>query len=234
MMRIGPTAVVIVLVAAALVVSLVLWLAQRHAAEKGATLAQERCAACHGADGNSPTPTVPKLAGQDPDYLYQQLRAFADGARASDIMAPVARPLSDSERTLFADFYSGKTIKPDEDGSRANWARGEQIFMEGSGDAPACNMCHDTRGGGMMGGRGGMMGGHGGMMGGRHMMGPGGMRMGTSGPVPKLMGQHADYIADQLDRFARGERSSQPMGNIAAVLSTDDRKAVAAYVASRN
>ena len=29
------------------------------------------CAACHGADGNSPTPDFPKLAGQHQDYLLR-------------------------------------------------------------------------------------------------------------------------------------------------------------------
>jgi len=32
------------------------------------------CAACHGADGNSPTPAYPKLAQQHPEYLVKQFR----------------------------------------------------------------------------------------------------------------------------------------------------------------
>ena len=45
------------------------------------TLVAEKCAGCHGTDGNSPTPNVPRLAGQHADYLYKQLRNFkaADG-----------------------------------------------------------------------------------------------------------------------------------------------------------
>ncbi|HAN27619.1 MAG TPA: cytochrome c4, partial [Haliea salexigens] len=31
------------------------------------------CSACHGADGNSPVPTFPKLAGQGQRYLLKQL-----------------------------------------------------------------------------------------------------------------------------------------------------------------
>ena len=34
------------------------------------------CAACHGADGNSPNPIWPSLAGQHADYLARQIEAF--------------------------------------------------------------------------------------------------------------------------------------------------------------
>jgi cytochrome c553 len=44
-------------------------------------LVAEKCGDCHGRDGNSHSPNVPRLAGQHPDYLYKQLRNFkaADG-----------------------------------------------------------------------------------------------------------------------------------------------------------
>ena len=44
-------------------------------------LVKKQCSGCHGDDGNSLKPTVPKLAGQHADYLYKQLRNFksADG-----------------------------------------------------------------------------------------------------------------------------------------------------------
>ncbi|TMG78892.1 MAG: c-type cytochrome, partial [Betaproteobacteria bacterium] len=43
---------------------------------KGQSIANKICAACHGADGNSPTPANPKLAGQIPEYLQKQLANF--------------------------------------------------------------------------------------------------------------------------------------------------------------
>src|SRR5207247_8829072 len=51
---------------------------------KGQSIASKICAACHGADGNSPTPANPKLAGQVPEYLQKQLANFkpAAGKRA--------------------------------------------------------------------------------------------------------------------------------------------------------
>lgn len=54
-------------------------------------LYSKKCADCHGEEGRGVKPTVPKLAGQHPDYLYKQLRNYmaADG-RAAD--ADVAYP----------------------------------------------------------------------------------------------------------------------------------------------
>jgi cytochrome c553 len=49
---------------------------------KAKEIAEGMCVACHGADGNSPAPANPILAGQIPEYLYKQLSNFkaVDGA----------------------------------------------------------------------------------------------------------------------------------------------------------
>jgi cytochrome c553 len=58
------------------------------------------CAACHGADLNSPIdPTYPKLAGQPQDYLAHALVAYQRGAdvangRVNPIMSGQAKALS--------------------------------------------------------------------------------------------------------------------------------------------
>ncbi len=69
-----------------------------------------------------------------------------------------------------------------------------------------------------------MMMGHMGMMG-HGMMG--GMMM---PPVPKLNGQRAAYLIEQLDRFADGRRQSMIMNRVAGSLSDTDRKAVAEFL----
>jgi cytochrome c553 len=188
-------------------------------AKLGQQIASQTCAACHSADGNSTDPQYPKLAGQNADYLYAQLVAFGDGTRKSDIMSAVATTLSDEDKANVAVFYSTKAPKPDKVSDAKAVARGKAIFFANGGPGvPACAMCHGGQGvGPMMGG--GMMGG--GMMG---MMG--------GGPIPVLDGQHAAYLLAQLNRFADGERSSQPMSDIAASLSAEDRAAVADYLAS--
>jgi cytochrome c553 len=68
--------------------------------EAGKAIAQKTCAACHGADFNSPIdPTYPKLAGQNEDYLEHALTAYQRGAggpngRGNAIMGGMAKPLS--------------------------------------------------------------------------------------------------------------------------------------------
>ena len=40
------------------------------------------CSSCHGSEGRSISPTFPRLAGQQKDYLVAQLQAFRDKTRA--------------------------------------------------------------------------------------------------------------------------------------------------------
>ena len=40
------------------------------------------CSSCHGMEGKSVSPTFPRLAGQQKDYLVLQLKAFRDHTRA--------------------------------------------------------------------------------------------------------------------------------------------------------
>ena len=47
----------------------------------GKELADSTCAKCHGADGVSPTNSVPNLAGQRPSYVYGELNAYQRGDR---------------------------------------------------------------------------------------------------------------------------------------------------------
>jgi cytochrome c553 len=50
--------------------------------------------------------------------------------------------------------------------------------------------------------------------------------------VPKLGGQHADYIVAALKAYKNGERSHPSMVGIAASLSDQDMEDIAAYYAS--
>jgi cytochrome c553 len=67
------------------------------------------CAACHGADGNTPLqPDFPKLGGQHYDYLLQALKAYKSGARKNAIMMPNAKALSTKEMEELAAYYAGQ------------------------------------------------------------------------------------------------------------------------------
>ena len=64
------------------------------------------CAACHGADGNSPPPDFPKLAGQHSDYLIKAMNDYKSGKRKNPIMGPQAAPLSQRDIDDLAAYYS--------------------------------------------------------------------------------------------------------------------------------
>jgi cytochrome c553 len=64
------------------------------------------CAGCHGANGVSTNPAWPNLAGQKKDYLVAALKAYRDGSRRSDVMAGMAKGLSESDIEAVATFYS--------------------------------------------------------------------------------------------------------------------------------
>ena len=186
-------------------------------AAQGGIVAEAKCAACHGADGNSSDPHVPKLAGQISDYLYAQLRAYRKGSRKSEIMSAIVADLSDADMATVASFYGRQSRKADVVNDAGSAAIGERLFVAGM---PSCAMCHGTFG------RHSMPMGH--MMG-RDMMGHG--MMGMMGSAPRLNGQHAAYVIDQLNLFASGERSTPTMmRRIAAALSENERRAVAEYL----
>jgi cytochrome c553 len=64
------------------------------------------CVACHGPDGNSPSPEFPKIAGQHYDYLVKALNDYKSGARKNPIMAPQAANLTSRDIEDLAAYYS--------------------------------------------------------------------------------------------------------------------------------
>lgn len=64
------------------------------------------CAGCHGVDGNSSTPSFPKLAGQHEDYLYHSLKAYKSGKRKNAIMSGQVANLSDQDMKDLAAYFS--------------------------------------------------------------------------------------------------------------------------------
>ena len=65
-----------------------------------------RCQACHGSDGNSPSPLFPHLAGQYEDYLLKTLEDYRSGAREDPVMQSFAQQLSEEEMADVAAFYA--------------------------------------------------------------------------------------------------------------------------------
>jgi cytochrome c553 len=77
-------------------------------AQAGAAKAKEVCQACHGLDGNTPSPDFPKIGGQYPDYLAKALRDYKSGARKNAIMAGFAGTLSKTDIDNLAAYYSSQ------------------------------------------------------------------------------------------------------------------------------
>ncbi len=66
------------------------------------------CAACHGADGNSPTPAFPRIGGQHSDYLLQALLDYKAGKRKNPIMAAQVEALSKQDMADLAAWFGAQ------------------------------------------------------------------------------------------------------------------------------
>jgi cytochrome c553 len=66
----------------------------------------EACIACHGADGNSPAPSFPRIGGQYESYLLKTLRGYKSGERPNPIMAGIVADLSDQDLRDLAAYYA--------------------------------------------------------------------------------------------------------------------------------
>ena len=74
----------------------------------GAALeAAQTCAACHGQNGISLSPSWPTLAGQHEDYLVHALNQYRDGSRKDPVMVPMAATLSDESVLQLAQYFAG-------------------------------------------------------------------------------------------------------------------------------
>ncbi|HEY5896452.1 MAG TPA: c-type cytochrome [Burkholderiales bacterium] len=84
-------------------------------AEKGQTLVHEladKCERCHGAAAqDNPAMAVPKINGQDRDYLVMALRAYRDDRRDSSTMHRMSLPYSDSIIESLATAYARQPAK---------------------------------------------------------------------------------------------------------------------------
>ena len=68
----------------------------------------EACAGCHGQDGKPIDKTTPIIWGQQPGYIYIQLRDFKRGDRKNEIMQPIASPFEKEDMLAIAEYFSQK------------------------------------------------------------------------------------------------------------------------------
>jgi len=71
----------------------------------------QACSVCHGQIGLSSAPDAPNLAGQPALYLAAQLKAYRSGARAHEVMAVLAKTLSDEDIDNLAAWFSSIRVE---------------------------------------------------------------------------------------------------------------------------
>ena len=170
---------------------------------RGKQIATTVCAACHGADGVSPAPANPMLAGQHGEYIAGQLAAFKSGARPSPIMQGMAAPLSPEDMRAVGAYYEQQKPAQMNARDKAAVARGQQIWRSGikATGVPACAGCHGASG------------------------------HGIPAQYPRLAGQFPELTVGWHKAYANGARPQPVMGPIASKLNENDMKAVAEYAA---
>jgi cytochrome c553 len=168
------------------------------------------CKTCHGLSGQGFRGSfpMPRLAGQQPEYLVNQLQAFIDQRRTNPVMFNVAHVLNPAMEKALAEHFKELNPKPLGGAPTDLAADGRRIYEEGipSANVPPCASCHgpDAKG---------------------------------ADAFPRLAGQLHDYIFRKLTGWdkERGQKKDQPdnsaiMQPIAHDLSEAQIRAVAAYV----
>lgn len=166
-------------------------------------IVQGVCAACHGADGNSAISLNPKLAGQHPEYLLKQLTNFKEGTRANAVMSGMVANLTPEDMQNLAAYFATQKQTLAKAKTNGAGSLGEKIYRGGIAktNLPACAACHGANGAGI------------------------------PKQFPRLAGQHADYIYQQLKTFRTGERANAPMMMVIAAKMTDaEMQAVSDYM----
>ena len=174
-----------------------------------AVTAAQVCSNCHHIDGNSISPNFPKLAGQQEDYIIEQLKSFRSHGRFDpagfEYMWGISRKLTDEQIKGLAAYFSQQTPKANPPGDAKLISAGKEIFEKGlpALNTPPCMVCHGPQGRG-------------------------------SGKFPRIANQHADYIVKQLYVFQRTDERPEGaiMKPIVHSLTAGNLAAVAAYLES--
>jgi cytochrome c553 len=170
------------------------------------------CKDCHGvsAQGYNGYFPIPPLAGQQPEYFENQLRAFIEHRRTNNVMFNVAHSLSPSMVSALTAHFASLHPPPIGGAPRHFVATGRKIFEDGMPEVniAACAACH----------------------------GPDAI---GSGQIPRLAGQLYPYMIKTLSNWdkERGRNSTVPdasaiMSPVAHSLNRSQIEAVAAFVST--
>lgn len=157
------------------------------------------CAACHGADGNSPAPVIPSIAGQPRQFIEMTLIMFREGRRVNEAMKPFTDKLSNADVRDLSQYYAAQKLAPPaRKADAALVERGRAIT-----DKNNCVTCHTAT-----------------LVGQQH--------------IPRLAGQHKDYLLEQLRGFKAAKRADfdGTMTSAAQALALEELELVAEYLAT--
>jgi cytochrome c553 len=174
-----------------------------------AKLATQVCANCHGPHGDSVSSAFPRLAGQQAAYIEIQLKAFKDQSRgdayAQAYMWGMASQLDEGTMKRLSAYYAAERPNPGRTGDAARMAKGKNIFQNG---LPEANIlaCASCHGDNAQG----------------------------KDAIPRLAGQHPEYLVKQLAAFKSMQRANNPvMHAMTDKMTLEQMQAVAEYAASR-
>jgi len=169
------------------------------------------CQTCHGISGQGFRGAfpIPRLAGQQPEYIENQLKAFIEHRRINPVMFNVAHVLSPGMLEALTTKFKELDPKPLGGAPRNIVPDGKMIYEKGLGpDVPACASCHGATAKG-------------------------------DGQFPRLAGQLNDYVIKKLTNWdtERGQDKANVdtsiiMQPIAHNLTAAQITAVAAYLSS--
>jgi len=164
----------------------------------------EYCKTCHGVSGQGYRGffPMPRLAGQQSEYLENQLQAFIERRRENKYMYDVAHVLSPAVRTSLAKHFRDLNPKPLGGAPRKLVAAGKRIYEDGvpETNVPACMACHGVEGKGQE-------------------------------AIPRLAGQLHDYIFNKLVNWnkERGQDPKRP--DISAIMLPTSHNLTKAQIA---
>lgn len=168
-----------------------------------AALATERCGKCHGPDGRGVTPDYPSLAGQHAEYLNKQIFNFKTGQRSSPVMQPVIESLKAGEIRVLAIHFSGLKPALTRSIDASLVKAGEELYRHG--DPSRVAACVSCHGD----------------------------RASGASLMPRLAGQNAPYLENQLRGFINKARTNDNNMHFGvAGLSEPQIRALASYLSS--